>query len=380
VKHFPRVLDVRFTSRMEDELDEVESGEMDWLAVLRRFYGTFEKSLEKAKKEMTAFEETDETCPLCGKPLVKRLSKGGLYLACKGYPECKYTKNLSTTGGEIEADVEGKNCPLCGKPLVVRSGKRGPFIGCTGYPDCTYTANIETGGDGAKPESAAPLPEMEPRECPECGKPLKVRTGRRGPFIGCTCYPKCRYTEPLPGAEAASAATGDAPSAGEGQAPPAPLPEIPPRDCPRCGKPLKVRTGRRGPFVGCTGYPKCRYTEPLSGPEAAAPAGAEAPAGGKASGEGGEAAGPAAGKTCPNCGRPLVVKRGRRGAFLACPGYPDCKYTEPVKGGARAEKSMAEKVGRECPQCGAELVYRTGSRGEFIGCSAYPKCRYTENV
>jgi len=313
VKHFPKILDVKFTAHMEEELDEVESGDMDWVAVMKEFYGPFERSLKAAGEEMTPFEETEATCPQCGKPLVKRLSKGGLFLGCSGYPDCNYTQNLTVTGASIEADLEGKKCPKCGSALALRSGQRGPFVGCTGYPDCTYTADVDN---------------------PEGGVVSQA---------------------PVEGGESMSNA--------------------PERICPDCGKPLVVRTGKRGQFWGCTGYPKCRHTEPLAESEEAKSAAGTA--------EGGAQGEPQVEKKCPNCGKTLVVKTGRRGPFLACPGYPDCKHAESLSGAATAaapKRAPAEKVGRQCPDCGKDLVMRKSARGPFIGCSGYPKCRYTESV
>jgi len=301
VKHFPRIMNLKFTSHMEEELDQVESGRMDWLQVLNEFYDAFKENLVAAEKEMQSFEETGKKCPECGKQLVKRISKTGMFLGCSGYPECKYTRNLSPTGKDIAQELEGKTCPSCGKPLTLRGGPRGPFVGCTGFPECKYTAPVEN---------------------PEGGS-----------------------------SEAAEKESGE----GGGQAG---------RTCPQCGEPMVVRSGRRGKFWGCTGFPECRHTAPLEEESAE------------------ESAGPdeeTPDRKCPNCGKTLVVKNGRRGRFLACPGYPECRYTEPLRGGS-APRKAPEKVGRECPECGRDLVYRTGKRGRFVGCSGFPRCRHTEKA
>ena len=302
IKHFPKILDIKFTRHLEDELDEVESGVTDWIEVLQEFYKHFGKSLLDAADGMQSFEETDEICPVCGKPLVRRVSRAGLYLACSDYPDCKYTRNLSLTGQEISADIEGKKCPLCGKPLAVRGGPRGPFVGCAGYPECKYVAQIDDPEGGARPAE--------------------------GPKEG----------------------------------------QVPEKTCPECGKPMIRRSGKRGDFWGCTGYPECKHTESIE---------AESSPGKTAEEEIPE-------KKCPNCGKTLVLKKGRRGPFLACPGYPECKYTESIKGvggkkGSPGKRSAPEKVGRKCPECGKDLLWRKGPRGKFIGCSGFPKCRYTEN-
>ncbi len=312
VKHFPKVLDVKFTAHMEDELDQVESGEVDWLAVMNEFYGPFEKNLKAAAEEMTPFEETEEACPKCGRKLWKRLSKTGMFLGCSGYPECDYTKNLSVTGGEIDADIEGKKCPVCGKELVVRSGAKGPFVGCSGYPECTYTSSVEDpeGGASQGKEGGTNVSEVPEKMCPDCGKPLVVRNGRRGPFLGCSGYPKCRHTEPIPGSDEAKAKEG-APAEGGAE----PAGETIDRKCPNCGKTLVQKTGRRGPFLACPGYPECKHAEPL-------PKGAEV-----------TAKRPPAekvGRQCPDCGKDLVLRQGPRGSFVGCTGYPKCRYTENV--------------------------------------------------
>jgi DNA topoisomerase-1 len=134
-----------------------------------------------------------------------------------------------------------EKCPQCGKPVVIRTGRRGPFRACSGYPECRYAAPVE--GEAAARPPAQPTDEV----CRECGKPMLLRTGRRGPFLGCSGYPACRHTRPLP------------------QQDENPQPQKP---CPQCGKPLTVRHSRRGPFLGCTGYPECTYTERLAQPRA----------------------------------------------------------------------------------------------------------------
>lgn len=349
VKHFPKILDLKFTRHMETELDEVESGKMDWIAVLDEFYSDFRKNLQAADTRMQSFEQTPQTCPLCSKPLVRRVSRSGLYLACSDYPDCRYTRALSLTGRAISADLEDKKCPLCARPLTLRSGPRGPFVGCTGYPECKYVVQVDDPEGGAAPAEGQKEGEMPEKECPKCGKPLVIRSGKRGDFWGCTGYPECKHTESV---------EPEAPSAEDADKTPAPE-----RKCPECGKPLVVRSGKRGDFWGCTGYPECKHTESV---EAEAPSADE------------DDKTPPPEKTCPNCGKTLVVKSGRRGKFLACPGYPECKHAEPLAGAAAVKKSPPKEVGRDCPQCGKPLLWRKGQHGKFIGCSGFPKCRYTE--
>jgi len=138
VERFGNIMDIKFTARMEDELDEVEQGRLSWTKVLNEFYVPFIKDLDKAQTEMERMPlkpiETDRDCPKCGKKLVIRTGRFGQFLACSGFPECKHTESIST-------DVK---CPTpdCGGVLVQRrSGKGRMFYGCSNYPKCTFTTN-----------------------------------------------------------------------------------------------------------------------------------------------------------------------------------------------------------------------------------------------
>ncbi len=187
----------------------------------------------------------------------------------------------------VPARETGEECPECeiGR-LVVREGKFGEFVGCSRFPECTYIK------DRKKSEAVA-TGEL----CPICEKPLVTRQGRRGPFVGCSGYPSCTYIK-----GDSPPATGDAEGA---------EPEVL-GSCPTCGKPLRRRSGRRGSFVGCSGYPDCKYIQP--GAAGARPAGpAPEPTG----------------EACPDCGKPLVTRQGRYGPFISCSGYPACKYRPP---------------------------------------------------
>ena len=190
VEHFPDIINVDFTSRMEEELDGIEEERADWHDVLRDFYTPFSEDLERAQREMTRPEpkKTGEKCPECGKELLVRWSRRGSFMGCSGFPECKYTRDLDENGEPAPPLPEIKeDCPECGKPLTVRRGRRGPFVGCSGYPNCKYTRDLE------------PPPEAPPGvTCDKCGGEMGVRKGRRGFFLGCVNYPKCRGTKPMP--------------------------------------------------------------------------------------------------------------------------------------------------------------------------------------
>ncbi|MFA6078306.1 MAG: type I DNA topoisomerase [Candidatus Omnitrophota bacterium] len=134
LKHFPKVLDVEFTAKLEDELDGIEEGEIDWLVVLKSFYSPFIHSVEVAKLEMKDVKKevvpTGEVCSMCGKPMVIKWGRRGKFMSCSDYPNCKNAKSITT----------GVKCPLegCGGELIARRSKRGSFYGCSNFPKCRY--------------------------------------------------------------------------------------------------------------------------------------------------------------------------------------------------------------------------------------------------
>ena len=180
--YFPEIMDVEFTAQMETELDKVEDGDLKWAEAIGDFYSPFERDLKRADKEMPnlkAGDEVDEHCPECGKSLLKRWGSSGMFLGCAGYPECRYTKNLSPGGWRMEEEPTNEVCPKCAKPMVIKHGRYGRFIACTGYPDCKTTKPITTG-----------------IACPESGCPGEIvqRRSRRGRvFYGCSAYPDCKF-------------------------------------------------------------------------------------------------------------------------------------------------------------------------------------------
>jgi DNA topoisomerase-1 len=162
VEHFPRVFDVGFTSQMEEELDEIASGERAWVPTLHEFYGPFVETLARAEQTMERVrlkdEPAGEDCELCGRPMVIKLGKFGKFLACSGFPECRNARPLLTR--------IGVQCPTCGEGEVVerRSKKGRTFFGCERYPACDFVS-------WNKPVA---------RRCPNCGNSYLVESGRRG--------------------------------------------------------------------------------------------------------------------------------------------------------------------------------------------------------
>jgi DNA topoisomerase-1 len=211
VAHFPEIINIEFTAGLESKLDEIEEGAADWVRTLEEFYGPFNEALEKAEVEMEKVtvkpKETDEVCDLCGKPMLLRVGRRGPFLACSGYPECKNTRPVTDDEKQrpkkAPSEPTDQVCDKCGSPMVIRTGRRGRFLACSAYPKC---------------KNARPLPEEEAaaaalaadEKCDLCGRPMTVRRGRFGPFLGCTGYPECKGIKKLPkaAAEAASAEAG----------------------------------------------------------------------------------------------------------------------------------------------------------------------------
>ena len=193
VEHFGDYVDVEFTARMEEELDEIARGEREWVPLLREFYGPLRDLVEEKRRELRrsdfTTEETDEVCSE-GHPMVIRLGRNGRFLACSLYPEHKESRPLPGEEPELPAlEGVGETCPKCGEgTLVAKRGRFGAFAGCSRYPDCDY---IHRTG----PPPPPPLPfEVT---CPKCGEgTLTTRRARRtgSVFWGCSRYPKCDFT------------------------------------------------------------------------------------------------------------------------------------------------------------------------------------------
>jgi DNA topoisomerase-1 len=195
---FPKVMDIAFTARLEEELDQIEDGEVAMARALGEFYQPFSEELERAKSAMPELKDeliaTGIPCQACGGEMVIRFGRAGKFLACRNYPECRNTANFRETpegGVELVPDEEaGVSCDKCGKPMIVRRWKGSRYIACSGYPECRATRPY---GIGVK--------------CPECGEgEIGERSSRAGKlFYSCSRYPDCRFaswsrpvTEPCP--------------------------------------------------------------------------------------------------------------------------------------------------------------------------------------
>ena len=285
---FPDIMDVQFTAAMEGRLDEIEEQHLDWVKLLHDFYGPFHKEVESAldKLEHAGGTASPYKCPKCGRPMVYRISKNGFFLSCTGYPECDGTQPVDQQGKPTLREVSEFKCPNCGRDMIKRRGRFGEFLGCSGYsvknekgePSCSTIINLDKQGKPLPPKTP-PIPTTI--KCEKDGGTLLLRDGKRGPWLGCANFPKCRGMKSVAklepdqrkqvealvpllkegaarSAEMIARITGENPvTNANGNGHHNVATDI---DCDECGKPMVIRSGRRGKFLGCSGYPKCKNT------------------------------------------------------------------------------------------------------------------------
>jgi DNA topoisomerase-1 len=239
VMSFSDVFDVEFTARMENNLDLVETDQVNSQEILTQFYNPFKKDLDTAAEKMVSIKgvgfATDLKCPECGNILHIKIGKNGHFIACSAYPECRYSRDyIRDEKGHIQPvsppadEATDKVCEKCGKPMIIKRGRYGDFIACSGFPDCKNTQSLSVNG-GAKSTGVA---------CPEpgCTGEIIEKTSKRGKvFYGCNRYPDCGF------------ATWDKPV---------------PRPCPACGaKFLVERTTKKNGTVHSCLNPDCGFKE-----------------------------------------------------------------------------------------------------------------------
>ncbi|MFG0284853.1 MAG: DNA topoisomerase [Phycisphaerales bacterium JB039] len=199
VEAFPRIMDVGYTREMEAELDRVEEDHLDWIDMLHRFYGPFrdslaaaEENLRHAKAEIIPAPK-EYRCEKCGADLVYRFGRNGRFLSCSRYPDCEYACPCDREGKPRRAEYVNVQCPKTGRPMVRRTGRFGPFLATDlregESQDIGMILNIDKKGHVTAP-SPPPLETELP--CPTCEAPLNLRSGLRGPWLGCSRFPKCR--------------------------------------------------------------------------------------------------------------------------------------------------------------------------------------------
>ncbi len=277
LENFNNLFDVKYTARMEEELDEIEDGRVEWRVAMADFYDRFQKDLEHAERHMTDIKRmekpTDQLCEKCGKPMVIKWGKHGSFVACTGYPECTNTRELPVETpdgdkGDLTEQDEQEYCENCGRTMVLKKGRFGQFHACSGYPDCKTTKQL-----GGEQRKDIPLEET----CPSCSSNLVKKFGRYGEFIACSNYPKCKYIKQK---------TIGVP-------------------CPNCseGEIVERRSKRGKTFFGCNRYPDCDFV----------------------------AWGKPIPEKCPECGSSyLIEKYLKAGPVAQCPNT-ECKFKRPLE-------------------------------------------------
>ena len=207
MKYFTDIMDVGFTAKMEDKLDNIEEGGTDWRKIIADFYPPFAEKLVFAAND--GDEMTDILCEKCGHPMIRKSGRYGKFLACSNYPACS---NIKSEGMEISAT----KCPKCGANMVVKSGKYGKFLACPNYPECNAILPFDS--------------EVSKEKCPKCGELMIYRNGRYGKYLSC---PKCGTNQPI--SETAGV-------------------------CPVCGAPTRRLKSKAGKiFYSCSKYPSCKF-------------------------------------------------------------------------------------------------------------------------
>ena len=186
-KNFPNIVDINFTANMEEELDEIAEGKVNWQKLLLDFYGKFMKQIEEGKENIVSLKLAKPlgiTCPKCGEhELLLRSGRFGNFIACSGFPKCKYTQQCDEEGNAVEKKetTADEKCDKCGADMIVKNGRNGQFLACSNYPDCKNTKSINV------EEKVSETP------CPDCGGKISLKNSRRGPFWGCENYPECKF-------------------------------------------------------------------------------------------------------------------------------------------------------------------------------------------
>jgi DNA topoisomerase-1 len=303
---WPDVVDIDFTRTMEQKLDAVANGEVEWKGTVSKIYQDIGFKIPRPT------EETDFDCPRCDvqgvqRKLLLRDGSNGRFFACSGYPRsCRYTAPVGLDGGPKPPEVYGL-CPACNEgQLTKRDGRNGTYFFCDNLTKCRYTGDPSDSSDS----NSGPKPAEFAGACPQCSSKLAVRNGRNGPYAMCTGTKKnCGYLGPVE-------QTDSQENYGI---------------CPLCEQyPLVMRSGPRGPFIACSGFTmiKCSFT-------------AEVGADGKPQPK--RTFGPCLDPKCN--GGEIVVRHGKRGEFYGCNSYPKCRFTAPRK-----------KLDEKCPNCAGLLV------------------------
>jgi len=197
IEAFPEIMEVGYTRELESQLDHIEDEHRSWVAVLNEFYDPFRMKLERAHEDLThAKAETQPSeyeCPKCGAPMVYRFGKNGRFLSCSKYPDCAHASPIDREGKPRSAEFVNVRCPKTGRPMVRKTGRFGPFL-TTALEEgedqsVGMILNLDKKGHVKAPASPPVLTDLT---CDKCNSKLNLRDGARGPWLGCSTFPKCR--------------------------------------------------------------------------------------------------------------------------------------------------------------------------------------------
>jgi DNA topoisomerase-1 len=317
VKNFPYIFETGYTAQLESELDDVEEGKERWTDLLKGFYTHFEKELKVAEVEMEDIKamelDTDETCDKCGAKLILKWGKFGSFYSCSNFTKLK---PITVALGPFKKDPKAAtkkvldtfNFPMHVKAMHEDMAEFSEEVADkAALMESLQRAAVKAKADGLKLV-------VEPDTCDFTKENFAAKPDLNSP-------------------EAQDAEAED-------------------EFCDNCGRTMVLRNGPWGPFMACPGYnddPPCKTIRKLTQKvQSKPPVVLEEP--------------------CPKCGKPLLQRDGQYGEFIACSGYPKCKYVKQ------------EILDVPCPKCGGEVAVRKNKRGDtFYGCTRYPKCDFTSN-
>jgi DNA topoisomerase-1 len=321
LENFDDIFDIQYTASMEEELDEIETGKIAWRTAIGAFYEKFDKDLKHAEEHMTDIKRmekpTDLTCEKCGKPLVIKWGKHGSFLACTGYPDFP-SRSAETDLEKLQKDIALR------QQRVRRDIDLSLQKAQARYPEASIQLdpqnNLVCPGGSGVPKAMKAAFEKHRKTIAERTQKDREQVGLRLEKLRAR-YPQINDFYEL-----------DLRDADEG---------------------LVLSWQRKEGF--------CTYTRELT---------VDLPDLDVSSlSEQGE------GEYCQNCGRPMVLKKGRFGTFFACTGYPDCKTTKQIGG---TQKKPDVQLDEKCPNCGSNMVLKTGRFGEFTACGNYPTCKFVK--
>jgi DNA topoisomerase-1 len=364
LESFNDIFDVSYTARMEEELDDIEDGKIDWRAAMEDFYHRFVHDLDRAQEHMTDIKRmekpTDLLCEKCGRPLVVKWGRHGSFLACTGYPDFS-PRNADADIDGIQKDI-AKRLEREKKDSDERSAKirarhetdLAKLAMATGETERAQYDRKRKISLRYQKELEALIKRMKERKETDREaiaarvEKLKARYPQMEQFYddmevqstgeGLVFAPKknlniCTYTRELT-VDLPDLNTANLGEQGEEEY------------CENCGRPMVLKKGRFGTFFACSGYPDCKTTKQIGGTQKKPDVELE--------------------EKCPNCGNNLLLKSGRFGEFTACSNYPTCKYVKQ------------KTIGVKCPECSeGEIIERRSKKGKtFYGCNRFPECKF----